>query len=757
MIFPTRTSNRRITGELIVNNWWMTVHILLALLLCAPAVRAHSPHDHIEAFDMAPSREKPETDVMLIVVRANLWRSLDRGATWKRIVRGIDARWEMNQLIAVPTPEGPVWFLGTDGDGIFRSDDDGWTWRKMNGGLVQRKVRTMAAGQGVALLATTDARVYAWQAGEADWRQIAGHPEKVSLVWTDSPDRFVFGDQKGRIFESNDGGKAWSERFHTADPAGVSALHLAPDGQWLAGYGTAGVFTGKDLAGVAARNSGLSDQRITHFASGPDAWFAVSWNDGPFRSADAGATWERRAGGLTTDEQGDRRGLPQFTVMRRAADSALFLAGYDGLFRSTDDGVNWTEIPTLPQTLLIDFDISPGYANDQQLVGITYWKGAARSRDGGETWEAINGDLAPSYRTQVRRKQKGSDEYSQIQRFHSITHSPDYARDQTLFAGLRNWFLISDDGGDSWDQVELTRFADGEDVIPDRIVFSSKFDTDGTLLFCCRFGEGETRGGGVFLSTDRGRTFKLVHQADGKYMQSLVLSPGFGDDGIGFLSSAQGAGKSKVFRTSDRGATWQDVTGDLEFADFGAELAVSRDFVKDRTVWAGTEKGLWRSRDGGDGWERLKTDAFSEDGFIDLVHTAPDGSLVITVKGEGHFRSTDGGQTFAPFAGELFAENHQFNRPWSYSPGRMIQFAPGFPAVPDIFAMNCESFFRLDSAGRLPRALPFRESVALVGEANVQAWWGMVISLVVAGVGAAGMITVLTLRWRQRRAAANRP
>ncbi|MCB1078963.1 MAG: hypothetical protein KDM64_14170, partial [Verrucomicrobiae bacterium] len=563
-----------------------------------------------------------------------------------------------------------------------------------------------------------------------------------------------FGDEKGRLFFSDDQGRQWAERFFMADPAGVKAIHHAGDGSWLVGFGTAGIFyqpPPKNDADLAQSNNGLTDQRITHFETTSDALFAVTWNDGVFRSSDGGKRWERRAEGLTADKQGDRRGLPQFTVLRRSRDGGLYLAGYDGLFHSVDEGMHWEEIPTLPQTLLIDFDVSPDFANDQQLVAITYWKGAARSRDGGLSWEPINGSLAPSYRTQVKRKRTGSNEYAQIQRFHSIVHSPDYAYDRTIFAGLRNWFLISEDGGDHWDQVELTRFAEGEDVIPDRVVFSSDFAHDGTLLFCCRFGEGETRGGGVFLSKDRGRSFQLVFQAEGKYMQSLVTSPAFAVDGTAFVSSAQGNGKSKVFRSVDGGATWVDVTGAMEFADFGAELAISPNFAEDRVVWAGTERGLWQSKDGGESWRRLKTDVFPEDGFVDLISLTPDGTIVLTVKGEGHFRSTDGGQSFQRFELGLFEKNHQFNRLWSYSPGRLIKFSPGFSETGEIFGMNGEVFLKLDRDGTEVRELPMREAVSAVGEVDLAAWRGMVISLTVAAIGAVGMATVLVFRWRSRR------
>ncbi len=739
-----------------VNKWLATGALLLSLGL-APLLRAHSPHDHIEAFDLGPSRENPGGEVMLIVVRGNLWRSINHGATWKRIVRGIDARWELNTLVMAPAKSGAVWYLGTDGDGIYRSTDDGWSWVKMNDGLTQTKVRAMAASAGRVILATTDARVYVAAPGDTTWRQVAGHPEKVTTVWTGENGTLVFGDAKGRFFESGDGGLTWAEIFQRPDPAGASAYHVnADNGQTLFGFGTAGIYEkgGKGDA-PGERNAGLTDQRITGFASSGDHLYAVSWNDGVFRSIDGGESWVPGAAGLTTDEQGDRRGLPQFTVLRPSVvDGTLFLAGYDGLFHSVDHGASWVEIETLPQTLLIDFDVSPDFANDRELVAITYWKGAARSRDAGATWEAINGDLAPSFWTQAKRQREGNDEYAQIQRFHSIAYSPDYAVDRTLFAGLRNWLLVSEDGGDSWEQIELTRFAGGEDVIPDRLRFSDRFASDGVLLFCCRYGEGKTRAGAVFRSEDRGRTWVETLRTEAKYMQSLALSPRFSEDGVAYTSSARGGDNSVVFRSTDGGRTWSEITGDLEFSDFGAELSVSPDFADNRTVWAGTEHGLWRSRDAGDHWERVKTGAFSEDGYIDLLALSPrpqeKGRIIVTVKGEGMFQSLDGGETFAPYRGEIFGGNHQFNRLWSYSPGKLVKFAPGGATMDsELFAMSGEGFYRL-SPGQMVE-LPLRQAVRLLGTVDPRHWWGAVISLCCAGLGAVGIVISLTLRLRARR------
>lgn len=745
------------TRERLVKKLFAFGACLFTTALLISSGSAHSPHDHIEAFDLGPSRENADTEVMLIVVRGNLWRSINHGATWKRIVRGIDARWELNSLAVARADRGAVWYLGTDGDGVYRSTDDGWSWSKMNDGLQQLKVRAIAASSERVILATTDARLYVATPEDSGWQQVHGHEEKVTSVWTGDTGTLVFGDEKGRFFESGNGGNTWTRIFERPDPAGATAYHQTSDGKTLLGFGTAGIFERESGDNFSERNRGITDQRITHFASepGPEGdLYAVSWNDGVFRSTDGGFHWTLGAEGLTTDKQGDRRGLPQFTVLRPSiVDGTLFLAGYDGLFHSVDHGATWMEIETLPQTLLIDFDISPDFANDRELVAITYWKGAARSRDAGQTWETINGDLSPNFWTQAKRLRTGDDEYAQIQRFHSITYSPDYGVDQTIFAGLRNWFLYSEDRGESWEQIELTQFAEGEDVIPDRVRFSNQFASDGTLLFCSRFGEGKTRAGAVFRSTDRGATWTETLRTEGKYMQSLALSPNFADDGTGFTSSARGGNNSLVFRTTDGGLTWTDVTNGLQFADYGAELAISPDFATNRTVWAGTEKGLWRSRDAGDSWERQKTGAFSEDAFIDLIALSPHGQenrrIVVTAKGEGMFESTDGGETFHPWRGEIFAANHQFNRLWSYSPGRLVKFAPRSSDDTDLFAVSGEGFFRL-SPGEM-HSLPVRENVRSVGTVSLQHWYGAVISLCVAGLGAVGLVVSIVLRIRARR------
>jgi photosystem II stability/assembly factor-like uncharacterized protein len=87
-----------------------------------------------------------------------------------------------------------------------------------------------------------------------------------------------------------------------------------------------------------------------------------------------------------------------------------------------------------------------------------------------------------------------------------------------------------------------------------------------------------------------------------------------------------------VYRTHDGGTTWQEITGDLP-SDFGFPLVSHpRDPL---TIWTiplnGAEKGrfvpdgaaaVWRSKDGGDSWERLSEGLPQEHAYLGILREA---------------------------------------------------------------------------------------------------------------------------------------
>jgi photosystem II stability/assembly factor-like uncharacterized protein len=65
-----------------------------------------------------------------------LWRSLDNGHKWAKIKLGAGADTAVNAL----APDGTNIFVGTGGNGVLVSTDDGKTWKAFNEGLTNRHI-----------------------------------------------------------------------------------------------------------------------------------------------------------------------------------------------------------------------------------------------------------------------------------------------------------------------------------------------------------------------------------------------------------------------------------------------------------------------------------------------------------------------------------------------------------------------------------------------------------------------------------------
>jgi photosystem II stability/assembly factor-like uncharacterized protein len=170
---------------------------------------------------------------------------------------------------------------GTQGDGLFRSDDAGSTWTPSGlEGSIVKSVSFCAAEPATAYAGTKPPHIFrsddggrSWSElesfrnvrGRSIWRQPAERPstayvQALACSPTD-PDVVVAGMEAGAVVRTTDGGRTWSNHLK-GSCRDCHSLHLHPDGQH--------VYEG----GGAVRKPGV----------------AVS--------ADRGETWERPADGL---------------------------------------------------------------------------------------------------------------------------------------------------------------------------------------------------------------------------------------------------------------------------------------------------------------------------------------------------------------------------------------------------------------------------------------------------------------------------
>jgi photosystem II stability/assembly factor-like uncharacterized protein len=151
-----------------------------------------------------------------------------------------------------------------------------------------------------------------------------------------------------------------------------------------------------------------------------------------------------------------------------------------------------------------------------------------------------------------------------------------------------------------------------------------------------------------------------------------------------------------VRRSADGGRSWE-ATG----PDSVALLAMSPAFADDGTVFAGTEAGLFVTRDDGDTWTEAVTGA-GPGASVEAVAVSPsfaeDGTVLVSITGRGLFRSTDGGATFDEVAAELTAANHVI-ADYTNPTGSPIQFSPAFADDATVLAYADRFVLRSTDAG----------------------------------------------------------
>ena len=163
--------------------------------------------------------------------------------------------------------------------------------------------------------------------------------------------------------------------------------------------------------------------------------------------------------------------------------------------------------------------------------------------------------------------------------------------------------------------------------------------------------------GKVWYSTDDGESWDLSPKApSGDGLTYVVMALNFADSGIAY--AATGGTESAFSISRDGGWTWNQTSLiDTKISDI-VDLAPSPSYSQDNTLFmlthrTGGEDSLWRSLNGGTGWERVYTSALAYVNSIDRLELAPqyDDNQVVFITGTSSgnpaiWRSADNGQSF---------------------------------------------------------------------------------------------------------------
>jgi len=252
----------------------------------------------------------------------------------------------------------------------------------------------------------------------------------------------------------------------------------------------------------------------------------------------------------------------------------------------------------LPASPIQEIVVSPSFGEDGTLFAVVETR-LYKSTDGGESWGLVGGGLPP-------------DEWAV-----SLALSPNYANDQTIFAGVSSGLTgggvyKSTDGGHSWHLACLGL----SDLLVQGVTVSPDYADDATV-FAHSYHQG------LFRSTDGGAHWTAMgerYAGDPKdrRLGTMALSPAYTTDST-LWAGMSGLSRSALLASTDGGNTWQELmSGEAE------ALALSRAFAEDRTAFAVFDGvGLLRTTDGGHTWEAANAGLFYENAAFTALALSP--------------------------------------------------------------------------------------------------------------------------------------
>ena len=341
------------------------------------------------------------SDRMLVSTRKGLFTIERRRAGWTSSLTAFTGIAVTN---ALRSGDGVIYAAlkyGHFGPKLHRSDDDGRSWREL--------------------------------AAPAFPADAAGAPS-LFQIWTldagglHHPDRLWIGAIPAGLFRSDDRGESWQL---------VSSLWNVPErARWFGG--------GYDAAGIHSVSPDPRD---------PKAVLVAISCGGVWDSRDDGASWSLRGEGLVAaympPEQANDRAIqdPHRVARCAAKPDVMWMQHHNGMFRSTDAGVHWSQLD--PAVTDFGFAVAAHPADGETAWFVPAVKdeiriprdGAlcvTRTSDGGKTWQVMREGLPQR------------DAYDLIYR-HGL--DVDDSGRRLAMGSTTGALWTSDDGGERWELV----------------------------------------------------------------------------------------------------------------------------------------------------------------------------------------------------------------------------------------------------------------------------------------------------------------
>jgi photosystem II stability/assembly factor-like uncharacterized protein len=575
--------------------------------------------------------------VYLGAAGGGVWKTLDGGATWAPLT---DSQPTLTTSSIALDPAHPdTVYVGTGqetlGAGVLKSTDGGATWTNIPGPFVTTSggrypVTAIAVdpADGQVVLAashaccssTFDGAIWRSADGGASWTAVvSGGGDGTQVLFDPSNGQVAYAAVNGQgVLRSTDGGLTWAPRNGsgtTALPAGLSGAQLAiapsqPALMYAAFSSASGPSffktTDAGQSWTALANAGVDLIGLVVSPADPKVVFGAFFGSpGPvLRSLDGGQTWSFPANGTIH--------IDGHAVAFSADGSRLYVGTDGGAWSTTDyraNGPAWINLNATLSTIqaysglaIHPTDVNTGFIGTQdnrqeKLTGSLLWQDVACGDGGSTVFDSLNPNIV-YFNCVVGRLLKSTDGgQSAVPAGNGIDPSHgmsgalaiDPVNPSILYAATQTVYRTTD-GASTWTAISPALSVPWRIVVAPsapNTLYVASIDGHVHVTTNANAGAGATwadRSAGLGSIFPGGLAVD-AHSATTAYLVSQTPSPG-----------------AMVFRTTDGGLTWSNITGNLTATEI-YDIVADPDLPG--TLYIGTSAGASFTSDGGTTWQPL--------------------------------------------------------------------------------------------------------------------------------------------------------
>ena len=234
---------------------------------------------------------------------------------------------------------------------------------------------------------------------------------------------------------------------------------------------------------------------------------------------------------------------------------------------------------------------------------------------------------------------------------------------------------LSSDNGKTWSRY--ARLGNSTEMVLDHIVIDPAEPKN--MFVAAWNAQLPASDGDLFRSKDAGKSWEIVADLHGKSLRALSIAPG--NSKILVAGALDG-----IYRSRDGGHGWERISPE-NHAEIKNVESIAIDPVNPEVIYAGTWHLPWKTEDGGKSWHSIKKGVIDDsDVFSIIIDQAQPANLFISAC-SGIYRSESAGELFRKIQGI----------PYSARRTRMLQMDPTDHNV--VYAGTTEGLWKTTDSG----------------------------------------------------------